>query len=442
MVVSHWLDKNIRCWWLIVIMVTVTSPPALPAAFGPLAPRYGCYIGAYIHQDPVVKDDIGAFENLTGKSHTSYMCYLGYGEPFPFEWVQNVLSHGALPQIAWEPNNGLDEVRDDEYLRGWAQAARRVGGPILLRYASEMNGDWMPYSGNPKLYKDKWRIVCRVMRQTAPNVVMVWCPFATPRRTIALYYPGDSYVDWVGVNIYAVVYHDGDLSRPAPNNQLDDLRFIYKLFGDRKPIAICEYAATHYCAASSQPATAFARQQMGNMYRAIQEQFPNVVLINWFSVDAASDKLADNDYAVTSDPEVLAAYRRAVGSDYFLAQLPPEVVQEAATLPPPTSAPLALAGRSIPAAKEVIILIKGASSRAVSGQVVVQAAVGQQLDADTVEFYIDKRFRAITNIRPYSYRWNAGYYEPGEHIIKVVIRDSDDTVVAEQEAAVIVADSQ
>ena len=149
------------------------------AGSSPAAQWSGCYIGAYIEQDPIVAGDIELFERLVGKKHTSYMCYLGYGEPFPAQWVTKVIEHGALPQIAWEPNDGLEQVRDDAYLRTWAQAAAQAEGPILLRFASEMNGTWMPYSGNPDEYVRKWRLVYSVIKQAAPNVIMVWCPFAT-----------------------------------------------------------------------------------------------------------------------------------------------------------------------------------------------------------------------------------------------------------------------
>ena len=431
-----------------VLLLLAAAVPAIAAPTTSVLPGTGCYIGAYIYQDPVARGNIAVFEDLTGKRHASYMCYLGYGEPFPFEWVQEVLAHGAMPQIAWEPNNGLDEVQDDEYLRGWAQAAARAGGPILLRYASEMNGDWMAYSGNPELYIEKWRLVYRIMHEVAPNVIMVWCPFATPRRTIPEYYPGDSHVDWVGVNIYAVMYNDGDPARPAADDQLDSLRFIYQLYGDRKPIAICEYAASHFCAASRQHTPDFAMRRMRAMYEAIRDQFPNVVFLNWFSVDAASDDLAHNDYALTTNQPVLRTYRDLIGSNYFLAQLPMEATILASTgigarrLPPPTGAPLALSGRALPLAREVIIVVKGAPAAAITGQVIVEVAVGADFDARTVEFYIDNQFRAITNVRPYQYVWRSDYYKSGEHLIKVVIRDGNDTRIAEKEAAVIVVESE
>ncbi len=65
-------------------------------------PPEGCYLGAYIEQDPVTNGDIAAFEALTGKKHASYFKYVGYGRPFPTEWVEKVKAAGAVPQIAWE----------------------------------------------------------------------------------------------------------------------------------------------------------------------------------------------------------------------------------------------------------------------------------------------------------------------------------------------------
>ncbi len=405
-----------------------------------------CYIGAYIEQDPVVAGDIELFERLVGKEHGSYMRYLGYGEPFPTDWVAKVHNYGALPHIAWEPNNGLDEVRDDVYLHRWAQAAAEAQKPILLRFASEMNGTWMPYSGNPDEYVRKWRLVYTTIKSEAPNVIMVWCPFATPRRTIPLYYPGDEYVDWVGVNIYAVLYHDGDISRPSQRDLIDDLHYVYSLYGARKPIAICEYGATHYCRASQQFSSSFAAASIEQVYQAIREQFPGVVFVNWFSVDAASDGLAYNDYAVTTDNLVLSSYRQAIDEQYFLSQLPASLQvalaafwQPHGSSPPQTTTALALTGTPRLADDQLAIVVRGSRPEAVTGPVVIEARAGSGLDVNLVEFYVDGQILALTNVPPYQVRWNATGGTPGEHIIRVVARDSADQQIAVAEVTVIVA---
>ena len=161
-------------------------------AVGPVLAKFeppsGCYIGAFIERDSAVKGgNIAAFEELTKKKHASYFTYVGYGMPFPSDWVAKVKKTGAAPHVAFEPNNGLAEVKDSPYLRAWARDAARAQCPIFLRWASEMNGPWTKYGGNPSLYKEKFALVSKIMKEEAPNVAMVWTPFAEPAKFIPLY---------------------------------------------------------------------------------------------------------------------------------------------------------------------------------------------------------------------------------------------------------------
>ncbi len=97
-----------------------------------------------------------------------------------------------------------------------------------------MNGDWVPWHGDPDLYIEKFQLVHNVMEEYAPNVVMVWCPNDVPvelnGQTIPDYYPGDAYVDWVGVNFYVDYYDSGltDLDSNFLQNPLTHLEYIYK----------------------------------------------------------------------------------------------------------------------------------------------------------------------------------------------------------------------
>jgi len=85
-------------------------------ALGKYEPREGVYLGAYVLQDAVVGGDMDRFNHAPGKKHASFFRYVGYGQPLPREWVEEVKAAGAVPHIALEPNDGLDEVKDDEYL--------------------------------------------------------------------------------------------------------------------------------------------------------------------------------------------------------------------------------------------------------------------------------------------------------------------------------------
>lgn len=454
----------------LVVAILVAGLPAAPASANGFIPLEGCYLGAYIELDHDSGGEIARFEQLVGRPHASYFRYVGYGSPFPFRWVRELHAQGILPHIAWEPNAGLDPVSDNDYLRGWAEAAGRVQGPVFLRYASEMNGTWQAYSGDPEAFIRKWRIVTGIMRELAPNVIMVWCPFATPQRTITDYYPGDEWVDWVGVNIYSVHHYDGDPNRPAQDDPVELLRYVYERYADRKPIAICEYAATHYCAACGRDVTEFGLKQMTRLYEALPTQFPRVKMICWFSVDTVGRGLASNNYSLLSSPAVLERYRQLTASPYFLgrvpelsrmvAELPPLVPAPAAPLVsppvmsgdtagpvetlvgpiPPTAHPLALARLGPVAAGEIDVAISGAPPGAVRGMVEVLIEAAEDLEIDAAMCYLDGQFMALTNALPLRFPWNADHATPGVHELRVVALNRYGNPVAEKTVAVIVAD--
>ena len=76
----------------------------------------------------------------------------------------------AAMMVTREPHNGRDAVDDAamERLTGWLTSWNHRGGPVLVRYAHEMNGSWYPWGQQP-----------------------------------------DAYVDWVGLTLY----HFGDMPR-------------------------------------------------------------------------------------------------------------------------------------------------------------------------------------------------------------------------------------
>jgi len=452
---------------LLPILGSVFGQPS-GAGLAPWEPVQGCYIGAYIDLDRNCRGDIDAFETLVGRKHASYFRYVGYGEPFPHEWVAMLHKRQAAAHIAWEPNNGLEAVRDDEYLRGWAQAARFSETPIFLRYASEMNGTWQAYSGDPELYKEKWRTVYRVMHEIAPNVAMVWCPFSMPRRTIEPYYPGDEYVDWVGVNIYSVHHHDGDPTRAGGEDPRDELQYVYDLYAQRKPIQICEYAATHYCGACNKWVPSFAVLRAQELYGSLATRFPRVKMVNWFSVDTLGEGLAKNNYSVTDDPTVVASYRDLIANPYFLDtvpaeegaapiyvatvppkpnEVPPQPIQPRPEPPQPATGQNALpviaaAVNEQPPPPDGVRVVIHQPGRAISGRVPVTIEVGDKIAVKWAELLVDGRCRYMSTAGPYRWLWDTHHYTNGEHLIEIAVYDATEAVVARDEVRVTVDNAE
>jgi len=296
-------------------------------ALSKFEPAQGLYIGAYIEKDSHLEakksEKYRAFNELTAKQHGIYFTYHKYGQPFPKVLAANVKAVGGAIQLALEPKT-LADIKNDEYLKQFAKDAQDAGTPIFLRFASEMNGSWVNWNGNPKLYIEKFRLIHDVMEQYAPNVAMLWSPAANPKQTINDYYPGDKYVDWVGLSMYSVKYFNGDVKTPADHvNPLDLLDYVYEQYADRKPIMVSEYGATHFSKAGNTDTTTFAITKMNMLYSGVKLKYPRVKAINWFSLDTlvnshSTDRMLNN-FSLTDNVSLLASYSKLIKDPYYLS---------------------------------------------------------------------------------------------------------------------------
>ncbi len=97
----------------------------------------------------------------------------------------------------------------DAYIKKFAEHLREFEGPVILIPFSELNGDWSPWSGtkngNTPAEAVKAFQYVHSFFDDAPNVSFGWAVNAlsipnTPENHISFYYPGDAYVDIVGVD--------------------------------------------------------------------------------------------------------------------------------------------------------------------------------------------------------------------------------------------------
>ncbi len=308
-----------------------------------LEPVYGAYLGVfvdredglrrrYMDENSQIHKDSGEFNRIIGRNHAIYFMYMSYGRRFPTRWTEHLRFNNAAAHIVLSPHS-LQQVNDDGYLRTFARQAARSGVPIFMRFAGEMNGDWVPYHGDPELYIKKFRLVARIMHEDAPNVAMVWCPNDVPEHKIKQYYPGPDAVDWVGVNFYSVLYNDNDSTRPAEwRNPADSLRFIYNTYAERHPIMIGEYAATHLSRVDMRLRPDFAAAKIGQLYASLPRLYPRVKAVHWLSMNTmkhAAPGRQLNNYSLLEQRQVSEQYARMIQSRYFLERVIPEDPQVA-----------------------------------------------------------------------------------------------------------------
>jgi hypothetical protein len=331
-----------------------------------LEPPIGCYIGAFIDRDQhlprVFQGDNwqwhrypNDFARVVGKSHSVYFMYLNYKKGVPIKWLKLCKQQNVIPQIAWEPDS-LNEVQDNSHLRNFAKALGALNWPVFVRFASEMNGYWTPYHNNPKLYREKFRLIHNVLHRYSSKVATIWCVDGSSEKNMDAYYPGDNACDWVGINLYSTPFLDNNRTRTAfldsPLQQLDP---VYSKYSARKPIAICEYGASHMGAVDHVLRTNFAIEKMSQLYSALPVLYPRVKMIDWYDSDNLKNAPPGrrlNNYNLTATPTILSAYQKLIHSSYFIGN-PESSRSSEIQLPLPVTS-----GQQLPEYAKFVIWVK------------------------------------------------------------------------------------
>jgi hypothetical protein len=147
--------------------------------------------------------------------------------------------------------------RYDGRFRQLAGEIARYGAPVLLRLNNEMNGDWCGYcayysSLDPELFEAVWRHIRQIFQDAgADNALWVFnanyrsYPDFLWNHTL-WYYPGDAYVDVVGLT----AYNTGDYYSGEQWTSFTDLYnsfyWDYINWFPNKPFMISEFACSGY----------------------------------------------------------------------------------------------------------------------------------------------------------------------------------------------------
>lgn len=242
--------------------------------------------------------------------------------------------NGAMPMITWQPLDGWIASADqptyrctniargdfDPFVTTWARAAKTYGKVFYLRLAHEMNGDWYPWgtapgnaNGNaPADYVAMWRHVHDLFqREGVTNVRWVWSPNAESAYArfapLNQLYPGDAYVDWVGMDGFNFGAGSGS-----------GWRTITQIFGPSydtltamttKPMMIAEIA-------SGEQGGDKAAWITQGLLTDLPSRFPRVQAVVWF------DANREADWRVNSSATSLTALSKVAKSLTYQGRLP------------------------------------------------------------------------------------------------------------------------
>ena len=246
---------------------------------------------------------------------------------------------GIMPGITWDASKGpalnkdqpdfswqaIASGKHDAYITQVAKAAAAYHYPFVLRTLHEMDGNWYPWgyrangNENPADYAIAWRhIVSIFRREGATNVQFAWVIAAGVLNDNLLnkygdilkqMYPGDEYVDWVGLDGYSDL---GSNPRSLQDVFQPSYQFLTNL--TKRPIMFFEVG----CTENPNDPMAKANWITQGFLTTIPTVFPNVQVVNWFNSE--NDK-KDKNYAIDTSQNSLNAWKQVVSNRLYQGSL-------------------------------------------------------------------------------------------------------------------------
>lgn len=304
-----------RCALLVALTMSITFVP-FSGADAQNARMWGI-------SSPGIPTDLStptALASSVGSRPGVLMWYVAwsYNSAFPTAAATSVRQWGAVPEITWEPWNPTRGVNQttyslariakgnyDRYIKSWAVSIKAWGGPVRIRFAHEMNGNWYPWAegvnGNAAgSYIAAWRHVRSVFASVgASNVTWVWSPNVPYSGSVPLaqVFPGDTDVDevaldgynWGTTQTWSTWQSFADIFGPGLS-QLASL--------SARPVSIGEVGSTE--------AGGNKAQWISDMWATLAT-WPQVRGLVWFDFNK------ETDWRIDSSPGALNAFAAGVG---------------------------------------------------------------------------------------------------------------------------------
>ncbi len=284
----------------LVVEVRQQEPIELPEVrlFG--AFTYG---GVWSGMEPVQR-----LEAALGRRLDVVHWFTSWDDAFYPAMVEAVAEGGRAPLISWQPmRQDVRAIADgayDDYVRRWAQGVAAASGPVYIRPFPEMNGDWVPWNGDPEALRKAWRRMAAIFAEEgAENVRWVFGPNVTdePRvetNRMERYYPGHDVVD-----VLAMSGFNWGETRPAIG-----WRSFEQVF-ERGYERLAALGPQHVWLAEIASSDAGGDKAAWVRDMFLSDAFPRLEAIVWFDEDKEAD------WRITSSPEVLDAFRVALAPD-------------------------------------------------------------------------------------------------------------------------------
>jgi len=287
----------------------------------------GCMTSIYFGSDTYLDWDLPRYLDVIGKTPSIVLMDSGattvpYGIDFRTKYDMEALrKFGSIPSLSFEVkyrDAGKDRRVVENLLAGQfddsirssarllAESGKQQGG-FFIRTMHEMNFRIWPWSMKRERFKRAWIHIWTIFENEGANeyATWIWNPLVVNRTVDNMhkYYPGDEYVDWIGLNGYRTGSR-GSFSQMFKAPYIS-IRKTYP----GKPVCIAE-TGTHLNPRWIQEA-----------YNQIKSDFPGIKFVNWWSKSQDhGGKWMDSRFE--ANESVLKAHQAVQSDPYFLGKVP------------------------------------------------------------------------------------------------------------------------
>lgn len=229
----------------------------------------------------------------------------------------NTAIHSAMWMVGnWGIARDAGNGKFDEVIRQYSAWAKSIGRPIYLRLGYEFDGAHNALE--PAEFVKAYRRIVDLMRaEGVTNVAFMWHSYASPpfkNYPISDWYPGDDYVDWVGISIFGHAYSSVGMGADADAV----LEFARQ---HKKPVMIAETNPTVGIATEGTEAW---DNWFVNFFSFVYEK--NIKAISFINEDWKRLKIEGldgwNDARLYNNPQISRAWFEETGKDRYLKQSP------------------------------------------------------------------------------------------------------------------------
>jgi len=284
-------------------------------------PKSGTYYGRVADlQDTYVKN----VEAISNEAIVSFYIELGQNTAEDFSWIIDQYDNGGhlihiamnFPGEANTPSEILSGKCDDNIKKTLSYISK-LKSPVLLRIGGEMN----LWDVDPNEFKNAFIKVADLARSMAPNAAIVWSPnhVGAWGSSVEEFYPGDFYVDWIGMSLYTNSEVKGDdrysddsmyFGRGAFSDPILSAREVAEFAEEHsKPVIVTEGGTGIISNLTNENLELDAGAKISKVYSSLNMVYPNIKAIIYFDTDLSYEKYR---YSMSNSSFVRDAYNRAV----------------------------------------------------------------------------------------------------------------------------------